>query len=100
MPDLPHGSVTMADLYQAINSLRSEVFAALSRLHVIESRNKDADTIHTDHESRLRTLERAVPTGLDNRVMSLEKFRWSLAGALLLLNALSVFIGWLVTHHP
>lgn len=96
MSDLPPGSVTLSDLYAAINALRGEIAIALARLGVIESRNGDADSIHGDHEARLRVLERAVPAGLETRITALERMAWKLVGAFATVNALAVIVEWLI----
>ena len=97
MTDLPHGAITMADLYQAIMAMKNDLTRSLAKLEVIESRNTDADRLHTDHESRLRALEGAVPRGLEARVMALEKFRYLILGALVVIQALGVVIQLVIT---
>jgi len=56
---LPAGTVTIADLYREITGMRADVARALTRIEVIDSRNADADKLHLDHETRLRSLEQA-----------------------------------------
>lgn len=96
MSEMPAGSITMGDLYQAIMAMKTDLTKTLSKLEVIESRNGDADRIHADHETRLRTLESTVPTSLEGRIMALEKFRWQVVGALIAINALAVIVEWLI----
>jgi hypothetical protein len=94
--ELPANQVTMGDLYREIVGLRADLTRSLSKLEVIESRNGEADRLHADHEARLRSLEHALPTGLDGRMMSLEKFRWQVVGALIAINALAVIVEWVL----
>ncbi len=96
MTDTPSGSVTIADLYQAIMAMRAEVNTALSRLVLVESHSTDAERTQSDHESRLRTLENAIPSSLEVRIMALEKFRWQVLGALVAINGLGVLVEWLI----
>lgn len=65
MSDLIAGQVTMGDLYREITGMRQDIARSLTRIEVIDSRNGDADRLHSDHEQRLRALE---------------AFRWKLAG--------------------
>ena len=99
MTEIPSSQVTIGDLYRELVGMRGDLSRSLSKLEVIESRNNDADRIHNDHESRLRTAEAAIPTGLEGRMMSLEKFRWQVAGALLIINALAVVVEWALSRH-
>jgi hypothetical protein len=78
-----------------------------SHLEMIDSRNTAADQLHTGHGSRLTAMEslllKAQPeTRLADhevRVRSLERFKYALLGALILVNALGVFIEYLLTKH-
>lgn len=54
---LAPGTVTAADLYRELVSMRADVASALTHLQIIEARNKNADELHHDHETRLRILE-------------------------------------------
>lgn len=58
MTELSPGSVTTADLYRVLQDMHKDVTKALERLAQIDQRNTNADGIHTDHEARLRMLER------------------------------------------
>ena len=82
----------MADLYNAIMAIKTDLTRSLSKLEVMESRNGDADRLHADHEARVRALENAVPSSLEMRIMALEKFRWQIAGALVVIQVLAVVI--------
>lgn len=83
MSELQPGTVTVADLYREMSGMRAEVGSALTELKVIAERNKGADQIHTDHETRIRMLER---------------FRWTLAGVSLAGGGIAGYIGYLLGH--
>lgn len=88
MTEARQGQVTNADLYRELVGMRTDVGRALTRLEVIDARNKTADTIHADYETRLRALE---------------AFRWKLVGLALavslLSSALGIWISYLAEHH-
>ena len=94
--ELPGAQVTTGDVYKEIVGLRADVVKALTRLEVVESRNRDADGLHHDHETRLRSLESAVPAGLETRIAALEKMAWKLVGAFAAVNAAAVLVEWLI----
>lgn len=86
--ELAPGAVTIADLYRELVLMRTEVGKALTHIEVINSRNTDADKLHSDHETRIRTLER---------------FRFTLAGLALAggtaMGLLGAIIERALTHH-
>ena len=98
MSEMQAAQVTIGDLYRELVGMRGDLTRSLGKLEVMESRHGDADRIHADHESRLRTAEAALPTGLEGRMMALEKFRWQIAGALLTINVLALVAEWLILH--
>lgn len=57
MSELAPGALTVADLYREMTGMRAEVVKALTRIEVLDVRNSDADTLHRDHEARIRALE-------------------------------------------
>jgi hypothetical protein len=85
---MPSGQVTMADLFQVLTRIQTDLAKALTRLEVVDARNAAADKLDSDHEGRLR---------------SLEAFRWKLTGVMCLLSLFSgtggVVIGWALTRH-
>lgn len=85
MTELQAGAVTIADLYRELVGMRQDVGKALVRIEVIDSRNKDADQLHSDHEARLRTLE---------------AFRWKMIGVCVAMSALSGALGAWLSAHP
>jgi hypothetical protein len=70
--------ITLKDLYQAqqestreltaaIHGVESAVTKMTGHLEVIDTRNRNADLLHADYETRLRALERwryALPTSI------------------------------------
>jgi hypothetical protein len=83
MNELPPGSVTTADLYRELIGLRGDLGRALLRLERLDTVNSTAEEIHRDHEQRLR---------------SLETFRWKLAGACLLVSGAAGVLAAFVHH--
>jgi hypothetical protein len=85
--ELAPGAVTTADLYRELVGLRTDITRTLERLAVIDSRNRGADQIDTDHETRLRALE---------------AFKWKLIGAAIVVGAgaggAASWIALAVTH--
>ena len=96
MGNPPVPQITMGDLYREIQAVRNEVSQALSRLERAEDRYLNTTSRQDDHEGRLRILENAIPSSLEVRIMTLEKFRWQILGALLAINAMAVLIEWLI----
>ena len=94
--EIPGSSVTVADLYHEMVGLRADVTAALTKMERSNERGAAAERVQSDHEARLRVLENAVPSSLEVRMMALEKFRWQIAGALVVLNAMAIVIEWLI----
>lgn len=65
--EIPAGAVTAKDLYDELSGLRRDLTRLLTHMERVDTRNETADRLHTDHESRLRALERwryALPTSL------------------------------------
>ena len=96
MNDFPAAAVTVADLYHELVGLRSDVALVLTKMERSEARSSNFEHTQADHENRIRNLETALPTSLEIRIMALEKFRWMIVGALIVINALGVIIEWLV----
>ena len=96
MPEISGSSVTISDLYHELVALRTDVAAALSKMERTSERAAGAERAQADHEARLRTLENAIPSSLEVRIMTLEKFRWQVLGALVAINGLGVLVEWLI----
>ncbi len=105
MSELPVTSVTVADLYRELVGMRTDVAKVLTRLERVDERNHSADQIHTDHEGRIRAGEHDLnklqsvsetlvrdSADMQGRLRSLEKFRWQIAGALILIEILAVAV--------
>jgi hypothetical protein len=84
MSELVPGTVTVADLYRELVGMRQDVGKALVRIEVIDSRNKDADGLHADHEQRLRALE---------------AFRWKLAGLAMSVSVLAGVLSGVLANY-
>lgn len=67
-----------------MSALRSDVGKAITRLEVIDVRNRAADQDHGDFESRLRALER---------------FRYTLAGLAVIGGILAGLLGTYIGTH-
>ena len=91
-PEIPASNVTVADLYHEIAGLRADVTAALTRMERSDERGAGLERTQADHEARVRALENAIPSSLEVRIMALEKFRWQIAGALVVIQVLAVVI--------
>jgi hypothetical protein len=104
MTEMVPGTVTLADLFRVMSAMQADLAKVATRLEVIDSRNKNADDIHRDHEVRLRAIEGQIPPALDKRLSVLEQVRAKQAGAMALLGALSgggtaTLITWLLSRH-
>ena len=84
--------VTISDLYHELVGLRTDVAQMLTKMERVEERSAAFDRGLADHETRVRALENAVPSSLEVRIMALEKFRWQIAGALVVIQVLAVVI--------
>lgn len=71
----------MAEEARAIHDMASQV----TDIRVmVASMNSKLDAVvsgHSDHETRMRTLENAVPSDLRTQLEDLKKFKWLLLGA-------------------
>lgn len=83
MTPLPDGSITIKDLFNELHGLRSDLTRVLTHMERVDTRNEVADTLHADHEARLRMLER---------------FRWTLAGVSLAGGGIAGYAGYLLGH--
>lgn len=106
---LPSTQITIADLYRVLVGLQDTMSKLAAHIERIDGRNETADRIHADHESRIRMAEQLAAQTATNttqlvkdggdqegRMRALEKFRWQIAGALIVLNALAVVVEWLI----
>ena len=94
MAEIPGSSVTISDLYHELVGMRADLAAALTRMERSEARSTATEHVQSDHETRIRTLETAIPSSLEVRIMALEKFRWQVVGALVVIQALGIIVEW------
>lgn len=81
--ELPAGQVTIADLYRELTGMRTDMASALMKLSVIDDRATINGQTLSDHEMRIRNLE---------------KFRYTLAGLSVVGGILAGAIGYWVGH--
>lgn len=111
MTEIPSAQVTIADLYRALVDMHTDVTRVLTKMERVDERNHQADQLHADHEGRIRTAEHEIGRAVsavesltakgadqEGRMRSLEKFRWQVVGALVVINALAVVIEWALSH--
>ena len=91
--------VTISDLYHELVGLRTDVAQMLTKMERVEERSAAFDRGLADHETRVRALENAVPSSLEIRIMALEKFRYLILGALVVIQSLGVLLEWLIFNH-
>lgn len=109
---------TIKDLYQqqqvlertladSLGALNVTLTAIRGHLEQVDTRNTAADQIHAEHAERIRATEQLVDrAGVatvipdhEVRMRSLERFRWTLLGAVIAINALATVIEYLATRH-
>jgi hypothetical protein len=85
----------VGSLATEMSALRGDVSRALTRIEVGEERHAAAALAVSDHEARIRAIESTAPrehvreiVQLQARIMRLERFRYTLAGAMLALQVL------------
>ena len=110
--------ITLKDVYQQTQSLEKSLGDALSALNLtmqqikghieqLDSRNSAADQIHVEHAARIAQAEsvlltaQPVKTQADHevRLRSLERFKYTLLGAVVVVNAAADWIFYLITRH-
>ena len=100
---IPSGTVTAADLYGAVEATRREVGQILTQVTVMDDRHGRVTAQVADHETRLRTLEVAIPIRLADRVISLERWQLRAGGVVaafaLFGGLLAGLIEALIAHH-
>ena len=69
-----------------------------------DKRNTSADQLHTEHGTRLTAVEAVLaqsqPVQLGERVTSLERFKFTLLGAIVALQAVFGAVEYLIVHKP
>ena len=110
--------ITLKDVYQQTQSLEKSLSDSLSALNLTmtqikahidgqDRRNTAADQLHVEHGARLTAVEgilqQAQPIStkadVEIRLRSLERFKYTLLGAVIVINGAAAFIEYLLTHH-
>jgi len=111
-------TITLKDVYQQTQSLEKSLSGALTTLNLtmlsiknhleqLDSRNAAADELHREQSDRIRAAENVLSganlaTVLPDhevRVRSLERFKYTLLGAVIVINGAAAYIEYLLTHH-
>jgi len=109
--------ITLKDVYQQTQSLEKSLGDALTTLNLtmqqikshieaLDTRNAAADLIHAEHAARLAAAEsvlqqaQPVRTQQDHevRLRSLERFKYTLLGAVVVVNGAADWIFYLLAH--
>lgn len=120
MADVPSNGnvqITLKDVYQQTQSLERALSDSLgslnltmvsikSHLETIDNRNSAADELHREQNDRIRKVEEIITAAnlvtvipdVEVRLRTLERFKYTLVGALVLLNGMAVFIEYLLTR--
>ena len=110
--------ITLKDVYQQTQSLEKSLSDALSTLNLtmqsikghietLDTRNAAADQIHVEHAGRITKVEsvllaaqpEAMKTDFEIRIRSLERFKYTLFGAVIVVNAAAAYIEYLLIHN-
>jgi hypothetical protein len=78
--------ITLITIYDRLAAVDNKLDSHIAR---VDERLDHGSRQIADHEARLRTVEAALPPGLEGRISALERFRWGAAGAAALAGALS-----------
>ena len=95
--------ITLRDVWNAQHETTVQIAAIGTQLATLATRvdgRLDAgQTTMADHEVRMRLLEKA-PSAADHegRVRALEKFRYTLVGGVVMLQAMAMFAEYLFAH--
>src|SRR5262244_3301201 len=103
--------ITLKDVYQQTQSLEKSLSDALSALNLtmqsikshieqLDTRNAAADQIHVEHSARISGIQTiidqaqpvATRTDFETRIRSLERFKFTLLGAVIVINGAAAFI--------
>lgn len=96
--------VTLRDVWEAQHEQAKQLTAISTQLATlttrVESRLDSAQTSAADHEARLRQLEKTTPdTGdQEGRIRALERFRYTLVGGVVVLQAATALVQYLLTR--
>lgn len=91
MPEISPGSITLADIFNLLSGMRTDIARALERIAAIDERNRNADL-------SILGVRDAV-TRADRRISMLEAYRWRVSGAVALLTLLVTVFGTVLIAH-
>lgn len=92
--------ITLRDVYIRVTDISSQLGILSSNLQRTEDKIEDGIKQRADHEIRIRTLEKTpIPvTDWEVRIRSLERFKYLLLGALILINGSVVVIEYFLSR--
>lgn len=109
--------ITLKDVYQQTQSLEKSLGDALSALNLtmqqikghietLDSRNAAADQLHVEHAQRITTAETTLARAdlavrlpdHEVRLRSLERFKYTLLGAVIVVNAAADWLFYVLSH--
>lgn len=109
--------ITLKDVYQQTQSLEKSLSDALGTLNLtmqqikghieqLDSRNTAADLLHVEHGQRITAAEAALAKAdlairlpdHEVRLRSLERFKYTLFGAVIVVNGAADYLIYLLTH--
>jgi hypothetical protein len=97
--------ITLRDVYdsqQQLTALTGSLGTQLTSLNArFEERHQESSRRADDHENRLRVIEQSpkVPDDHEGRIRALEKFRFTLVGAIIVINGALVLAEWVLFVH-
>ena len=110
--------ITLKDVYQQTQSLEKSLGDALGTLNLtmqqikghieqLDTRNSAADQLHVEHAQRIALVETALARAdlavrlpdTEVRVRSLERFKYLLLGAVIVVNGAADWLIYLLTRH-
>ena len=118
MEDGSHVTIGLKDVYQQVQSMEKTVADAFATLNLtmvsikghleqLDTRNASADQIHVEHGQRIAAAETVLLTANlpavlpdhETRVRGLERFKYMLLGAVILINGAAALIEYLLSRH-
>lgn len=109
--------ITLKDVYQQTQSLEKSLGDALGTLNLtmqqikghietLDSRNAAADQLHVEHAQRITLVETSLAKAdlavrlpdTEVRVRALERFKYTLLGAVIVVNAAADWLFYLLSH--
>lgn len=109
--------ITLKDVYQQTQSLEKSLGEALNNLNLtmqqvrshierLDSRNTAADLLHVEHGQRISAVETTLNKAdltvklpdHETRVRSLERFKYMLFGAVVVVNGIADWVFYVISH--